>query len=162
VGWRQLRTAPLDQDGRFEFTVRPSTTGATRFRVRKLPGGASAGSASASLPLKVYRTVISGVRIAGPGLNGEYLELRNTGTTDVNLATWSVHHARLGWTVRLRPYALRAGQSVRVYSGLGATRSGRLFLNRRISVWRSSHTGDLIQVRDGSGLVAAAIRYHRG
>jgi glucose/arabinose dehydrogenase len=159
TGWRQLRTAPLDQDGRFEFTVKPSTTGATSFRVRKLPGGASAGSASPSLGLKVYRTVISGIRIVGPGLNGEYLELRNTGTTDVNLATWTVRHARLGWSLRLRPYPLRAGQSVRVYSGLGATGSGRLFLNRRMPVWRSSRTGDLIQVRDGAGLVAAAIRY---
>jgi hypothetical protein len=64
--------------------------------------------------------------------------------------------------VPLRPYTLRAGQSVRVYSGLGATRSGRLFLNRRISVWDSSRTGDLIQVRDGAGMVAAAIYYRRG
>jgi hypothetical protein len=162
TGWRQLRTAPLDQAGGFEFTVKPSATGATSFRVRKLAGSASDGSASATLPLKVYRTVIAGVRVAGPGLNGEYLDLRNTGTTDVNLATWAVHHGRLGWTVRLRPYTLRAGQSVHVYSGLGASRSGRLFLNRRISVWRSSRTGDPIQVVDGGGLVAAAIRYRRG
>ena len=162
TGWRQLRTTPLDQTGRFEFTVKPSATGPTSFRVRKLPGSASAGSASTSLSLKVYRTVIASVRVAGPGLNGEYLDLRNTGTTDVNLATWAVHHGRLGWTVPLRPYTLRAGQSVRVYSGLGATRSGRLFLNRRISVWGSSRTGDLIQVRDGAGMVAAAICYRRG
>ncbi|HVD15265.1 MAG TPA: PQQ-dependent sugar dehydrogenase [Actinomycetota bacterium] len=160
-GWRQLATGPLDQAGRFDLYAIPTATGATGLRVRKLAGDASGESVSATLGLKVYRTVIAGIRIVGPGLNGEYLELRNTGTTDVNLGTWTVTHQRLGWTVPLRPYTLRAGQSVRVYSGLGATRSGRLFLNRRMSVWRSSRTGDLIQVRDGSGLVAAAIRYQK-
>jgi hypothetical protein len=61
----------------------------------------------------------------------------------------------------LGPYLLRAGQRVRIYSGSGRSGAGRLYLNRRISVWRSSRTGDLIQVRDGAGLVAAAIRYRK-
>jgi len=159
--WRQLRTTQLDQAGAFAFTVTPSATGSIGFRVRKLPGNASAGGTSASLTLKVYRTVIAGVRIVGPGLNGEYLELRNTGTTDVNLGTWTVHHTRLGWTLHLRPYVLRAGARVRVYSGGGVSGNGRLFLNRRISVWRSSRGGDLIQVKDGYRQVAAVYRYTR-
>src|SRR6266508_887397 len=159
--WRQLRTTRLDQAGAFAFTVTPSATGSIGFRVRKLPGNASAGGNGASLTLKVYRTVIAGIRIVGPGLNGEYLELRNTGTTDVNLGTWTVHHSRLGWTLHLRPYVLRAGARVRVYSGGGVSGNGRLFLNRRISVWRSSRGGDLIQIKDGYRQVAAVYRYTR-
>jgi glucose/arabinose dehydrogenase len=160
-GWRQLRSATLDQVSTFTFTVTPSGTGTQRFRVRKPAGDASAGGTSPAVTLKVYRTVIAAVRIAGPGLNGEYLELRNSGSTEVNLATWTVHHARLGWTLRLRPYALRAGQRVRVYSGPGASGNGRLFLGRRVPVWRSSRTGDLVQVLDGYRQVAAATRYQR-
>jgi len=160
-GWRQLRTTRLDQASGFAFAVTPSSTGSTRFRVRKLSGDASADGTSAAMTLKVYRTVIAAIRIVRPGLNGEYLELRNTGASDVNLATWTVHHTRLGWTLRLRPYTLRAGARVRIYSGNGSSGNGRLFLNRRISVWRSSHSGDVVQVLDGYRQLAAAARYLR-
>jgi hypothetical protein len=160
-GRRQLRTTWLDQASAFAFTVTPSSTGSSRFRVRKLPGDVSADGTSAALTLKVYRTVIGAIRIVGPGLDGEYLELRNAGSTDVNLSTWTVHHTRLGWTIRLRLYLLRAGTRVRIYSGDGASGSGRLFLNRRISVWRSSRTGDVVQVDDGYRQVAAVARYQR-
>ena len=161
AGWQRLGTAVLGQDGGFHLGVTPTTTGLLGLRVRKLAGDASAEGTSATMTLKVYRTVIAGVRIVGPGLDGEYLELRNAGTTDVNLGTWTVHHARLGWTLRLRPYLLRAGQRVRVYSGDGVSGAGRLYLNRRVSVWRSSRTGDLIQVKDGYGQVAAIARFQR-
>jgi len=159
AGWERLGSGVLGQDGSFHLGVTSTTTGLVSLRVRKLAGDASDEGTSASLALKVYQVVVGGIRIVGPGLNGEYLELRNAGTTDVNLGTWTVHHARLGWTLHLRPYTLRAGARVRIYSGNGASGAGRLFLNRRVSVWRSSRTGDVIQVLDGYRQVAAVARY---
>lgn len=161
AGWEQLRTGMLDGASAFHLDVMPTTTGLIRLRVRKLAGAASAEGTSASLSLKVYRVVVGGICIAGPGLNGEYLELRNVGTTDVNIGTWTISHARLGWTLHLRPYLLRAGQRVRIYSGSGISGQGRLFLFRRISVWRSSRNGDLIVVGDGYGQAAAIARFQR-
>jgi hypothetical protein len=54
----------------------------------------AADGTSAALTLKVYRTVIGAIRIVGPGLDGEYLELRNLGSTDVNLWTWTLRRGR--------------------------------------------------------------------
>jgi hypothetical protein len=160
-GWEQRGSGMLDRAGAFHLDVAPTATGMAKLRVRKLGGTASAEGTSASLSLKVYRVVVGGIRIVGPGLNGEYLELRNVGTTDVNIGTWTISHARLGWTLHLRPYLLRAGQRVRIYSGSGVSGQGRLFLGRRISVWRSSRSGDLIVVGDGYGQAAAIARFQR-
>jgi len=70
-------------------------------------------------------------------LNGEWVEIRNTGDQDMNMTGWKLHDE--SGHVFSFPYGfvLKAGQSVKIYTGSGENTASELYWGRNKSVWNN-------------------------
>ena len=140
-GWQWVANAPLSSYGYFKTAGRTTATGRFRYRA-SVPGGLDhVRGDSAAATHVAYR-----VRVVGVAPAREYVTLRNTGVTAVNL---------LGWTLgtpddsryKIPAYALAAGATVRIYTGRGTNRTGALYLNRSAGIWPAHGTAYLYDRR---------------
>lgn len=105
--------------------------------------GAMALPASAADPLPLQRSVqISDVQYNSPGwedrsnrsLNGEWVEITNTGRLAVNLSGWTLSDED-GDTYTFRHFRLDGGSTVRVHTGIGSDSETDLYQDRLDYVW---------------------------
>jgi competence protein ComEC len=90
----------------------------------------------------VYRAAITGVHANAGGndrrnLNGEYALVRDTGAAAVNLAGWRLDAGDRSQRFSLASYHLKKGATVRIHTGRGTTRAGRLFLGSGRPIWNN-------------------------
>ncbi len=116
----------------------------------------------------IVRVEICSVNFDAPGndnynLNGEWVEICNTGNQDVNMTGWRLYDTAfiLGTApdhVFYFPlgFILRAGQSVIVYSGSGVNTSSSLYWGRKEgddygegAIWNNE--GDCVYLEDNKG-----------
>ena len=85
-------------------------------------------------------------------LNEEWVEITNKGSSDVNLAGWTLNDAQ-NHIYTFPDFVLAAGAKVVVRTGVGDDSAGDLFWSRSSSIWNNS--GDLAQLKDLVGSVVS-------
>jgi micrococcal nuclease len=105
--------------------------------------------------------VVTNVHADAPGddhenLNEEYVVLKNTGDTTVDLNGWTVSdeadHAYIFSDVQLEP-----GETVTLYTGSGTDGSNEVYWGAGSAVWNNG--GDTVIVRNASGTVVDEYSY---
>ena len=81
-------------------------------------------------------------------LDDEWVEITNKGSSDVNLAGWTLSDAQ-NHTYTFPDFALAAGAKVVVHTGEGDDDTENLFWDRSTSIWNNS--GDLAVLLDPEG-----------
>ena len=159
-GWRTVQSTVVQDSRSFSFAVQAGAPGTLRYRAVFLGDDAYEPSVSAASRLTVYRAKIVRVQADPPGadgrrLNGEYVVLANKGLTPIRLSGWSVAVGRR--QAVLRGGTLQPGERVRVHTGSGRNRPGRLYLDRSGPLWpNASRTARLV---DPSGFLADDLPY---
>lgn len=161
TGWRKVDTGTTDANGRFRLAA-PAPVGRSRYRVHVPATTAFAAETSAAVESLGERVRIARVRADAAGddrrnLNGEFIVLRNTGKTAIQLRGWSVRSASLRKAFVLPGYRLPPGGKVVIHSGRGRAGNGHAYLKARREVWRNSR--DTAVVRHPSGPVAARVSW---
>ncbi len=87
---------------------------------------------------------------------GEYAEIRNDGTSDATLTSWTLRDTN-GATYTFPTFTLGPGATVRVHTGSGANSAADLFWGRGLAVWNND--GDTATLRDSQGMTAATFTY---
>ena len=82
-------------------------------------------------------------------LNAEWFTVRNTGTSRVNLAGWTVRDASTHVYHFVGTFYLAAGASVRVHTGKGTNTATNRYWGLGSYVW--NNTGDKATLRNASG-----------
>jgi hypothetical protein len=160
-GWRRVATAAADATGKFTLHAK-APVGTSRYRVRAVETTTLAAEDSAAVSVTGERTTIPAARPDAPGddarnLNGEFIVLRNTGTTPLQLRGWTVRSASTRTTFALPRYRLPAGAKVKIHSGRGRTSRGHVYLGSRQEVWHNRR--DTGVVLHPTGAVAARISW---
>ena len=99
---------------------------------------------------------ISAVRFDAPGddtknLNGEWVQLTNTGEEAVLLTSWTLADRSGTEPYRFPAFLLMPKRSVTVYTGHGMLNDTALFMGRKEPLWGNS--GDRAILKDGSGKI---------
>lgn len=161
TGWRQVDTGATDSNGQFRLAA-PAPVGRSRYRVHVPTTTAYAAETSTAVSSVGERVRIARVRADAPGddrrnLNGEFIVLRNTGKTAIQLRGWSVRSASTRKTFVLSGYRLPPGAKVVIHSGRGRAGNGHAYVKSRREVWRNSR--DTGVVRHPAGPVAARVSW---
>jgi hypothetical protein len=102
-----------------------------------------AQAASAIQIYKIYYDSPGPDRGGNASLNGEYIELRNTGRTALELRGYRLKDAAAHWYT-FPSYRIGAGKTVRVHTGKGTKSAGNLYQGRSWYVWNNDKdTGTL-------------------
>ena len=136
--------------GGYTFVLPTATSGRAVYSVRASgPGVLTTDGARRAL--SVYRTKVRAVSPSG----AEFVSVKNTGKVAVQLAGWKLKD-QSGTTLRLPRRTLKAGATVRVYTGSGVNTARRLFLGKPGDVW-GAH--DRVRLIDRNAAVVARLRY---
>ncbi len=85
-------------------------------------------------------------------LNDEWVEISNSGSSDVDLTGWTLEDAQ-NHTYTFSDFSLKAGAKVMIRTGVGDDTSEDLFWNRNTSIWNNA--GDLATLMDASGNIVS-------
>ena len=85
-------------------------------------------------------------------LDDEWVEVTNKGTSDMNMAGWTLTDAQ-NHTYTFPDFVLAAGGKVVVRTGEGDDSAENLFWNRSTSIWNNG--GDLAVLKDPEGNIVS-------
>lgn len=85
-------------------------------------------------------------------LDDEWVEITNKGSSEVNLAGWTLTDAQ-NHTYTFPDFILAAGAKVVVRTGEGDDNAENLFWNRSTSIWNNG--GDLAVLKDSEGNIVS-------
>ena len=85
-------------------------------------------------------------------LDDEWVEVTNLGTSDMNMAGWTLTDAQ-NHTYTFPDFVLAAGAKVTVRTGEGDDSAENLFWNRSTSIWNNG--GDLALLKDPEGNIVS-------
>lgn len=85
-------------------------------------------------------------------LDDEWVEVTNKGTSDMNMAGWTLTDAQ-NHTYTFSDFVLAAGAKVVVRTGEGDDSAENLFWNRSTSIWNNG--GDLAVLKDPEGNIVS-------
>ncbi len=137
--WKTVTTGTVLPGGSYSLSTTPRSSGDLVYRVRHGGDALRVPGYSRPMTLRVYSAAITRVVPSTPqrelnDLNSEYVIVKNTGRVPVSLAGWFIEANLADWS-SLPTADLAPGQSVRVHSGAGRSRSGHVYLNRRVPMW---------------------------
>lgn len=81
-------------------------------------------------------------------INGEYIRIKNTGTTRRSLTGWTVRDAS-GHVYRFGTFSLAPGGYVTLYSGKGTNTATKRYWGSRYYIWNNS--GDKAVLKNAAG-----------
>jgi hypothetical protein len=156
-GWREVAIGVTGKAGRYRLTV-PARVGRSNYRVYVPETITLSTQTSARVTSVGERAKIVRARPDAPGddsrnLNGEFIVLRNTGKTPIQLRGWTVRSASTKKKFALPSYRLPAGARVKIHSGKGRSGKGHVYLDAGREVWRNHR--DTAVVRHSTGPVAS-------
>jgi P pilus assembly chaperone PapD len=160
--WRTVQAKPLPATGRYRFALRPRATGTSWWRIHKASDANHIGASSRTFRLVVYRAAITGIHADAAGddrrnLNGEYVLVRNTGASAINLAGWKLDAGDRSQRFSLASYVLKKGATIRIHTGRGTTRAGHLYLGSGRPIWNND--GDSAALIDHHNVTMSRYRY---
>jgi lamin tail-like protein len=145
---------------------RPLRIAATLLASAALLGGTAAvpASAAAHPHYDHSRVTIGKVRYNSPGydtrsnrsLNGEWVQVRNTGRRAVDLQGWTLGN-QSGQRYRFHHLWLRGHDSVIVHTGYGRDTRHDVYQDRPVHVWNNHH--DTATLRDRRGYQVDSITW---
>lgn len=152
-----------DTNGNFTTTyTAPSVTSPTAFTITATASktGYIDGSGTDQIIVNpsggtVPNVVISSARFDALGtdskynINGEYVKIRNKGTTVQSLTGWKLLNKTNDVLYTIPTFTLKAGYTVTVYSGTGTNSAMRLYMGYNRHVWANS--GECARLKDNSG-----------
>ncbi|MGW5609536.1 lamin tail domain-containing protein [Streptomyces sp. NPDC003753] len=115
-------------------TVLPVLVAAGCAAVVAVPSQAQA--ASAIQIYKIYYDSPGADRGGNTSLNAEYVEVKNTGRSAIDLRGYKVKDASNHWYT-FPAYKIGAGKTVKVHTGKGTTSAGNLYQGRSWYVWNN-------------------------
>jgi len=89
-------------------------------------------------------------------LNGEWVEIKNTGLKALNLKNWIFKDSGTN-IYKFDNYLLESGKTVFLYSGPGTDTAGKLYWNSSSPIWNNEH--DTLYIRDNDGLLVYLFNY---
>ena len=92
-------------------------------------------------------------------LNGEWIQLVNTTTTNKSLKNWTIRDSA-GTIYRFSAYTLRGGKTVKIHTGPGSNSSSDRYWGRSAYVW--GHGKDSAKLRNASGATMDTCSYSGG
>ena len=92
-------------------------------------------------------------------LNGEWIRLVNTTTTNKSLKNWTIRDSS-GTIYRFGAYTLRGGKAVKIHTGPGSNSSSDRYWGRSAYVWGNSK--DSAKLRNASGATMDTCSYSGG
>ena len=159
--WVDVADAVTNRRGDYatRFEVRHSDLREYRVAVAKAPAFLARRQAAGSL--RGYAVSIVGLDPDGGTAHsdgsGEWIDLRNRGTAPIGLGGWQLRSE--DWSPYLPQFRLEAGTTVRVFTGPGNDRPGRIYLDFRHQLWpRGGGTAVLL---DRAGNKADSFSYGR-
>jgi hypothetical protein len=122
-------------------------------------------SAPADGGTRLYSSVVpEGLNIAhieydppGPDLEGEYVLIRNTSDTAIDMTGWSLHDDGLNHVFTFPSFALAANSEVKVWSKSGKNDAQNLYWQNKAPVWNNS--GDTGTLRLPTGETVSSYTY---
>ena len=116
-------------------------------------------SASATGSVQIYKIYFnspgSDTR-SNSSLNAEYVVIKNKGTSNRSLGSWTVRDAA-GHVYRFGTFTLRAGYSVTLHTGKGTNNSTHRYWGQSNYIW--NNTGDTAYLKNSSGTTQDYCRY---
>jgi len=89
-------------------------------------------------------------------LNGEYITIKNTGTSSLNLERWTVKDSGTN-IYEFCKFTLEPGSTVYLFSGNGKDTDGKFYWGSSKPVWNNDH--DTLYLRDKAGLLIEICSY---
>ncbi len=89
-------------------------------------------------------------------LNGEYVTIKNMGTSSLNLEKWTVKDSGTN-IYEFCKYALEPGSAIYLFSGSGKDVDGKLYWGSSKPIWNNDH--DTLYLRDKAGLLVEIYNY---
>jgi len=113
----------------------------------------------ASAKVRIYRIYFNSPgsdNRSNTSINGEWIELKNLGTTTQNLYGWKIRDAA-NHTYTFGTYYLKAGYRVHVHTGKGTNSGSHRFWGYGIYVW--NNTGDKATLSNKAGTTIDTCSY---
>lgn len=157
--WVDLATREVSQST-FSFTVREPNSGVFRYRVVSPGDDAHTSATGPSHTLTVYEAKIVRVVADAPGndndnLNGEYVIVKNTGTTVVRLGGWDIASGRK--SSALPAGRIQPGARVKIHSGKGDNTARHRYLGRRSQLLRNA--GGTVRLYNANDVLVSRLAY---
>lgn len=89
-------------------------------------------------------------------LNGEWVEIKNTGLKTLNLKDWTLKDSGTN-IYKFGSCKLEPGKTVYLYTGKGTDTYSKLYWDSSLPVWNNDH--DTLYIRDNSGLLVCLFNY---
>ncbi|NJP99333.1 lamin tail domain-containing protein [Streptomyces zingiberis] len=122
-----------------------------------IPGQAQA--AGAIQLYKIYYDSPGSDRGGNTSLNAEYVQLRNTSRSAVQLKGFTIRD-NAGYTYTFPSYKISAGKTVKVHTGKGTKSAGHVYWGRGWYVW--NNTGDKARLYNAGGSQVDTCSYSSG
>lgn len=112
---------------------------------------------SMAQPNATYSVAITATQFDAPGddrknLNGEWVEIANSGNSPVDMANWILDSS--GERVYTFPeFSLASGASAKVFTGKGVDSASELYIGMRSPVWNNK--GDTATLKDATGHIVS-------
>jgi micrococcal nuclease len=89
-------------------------------------------------------------------LNGEWVEIKNTGIKSLNLNNWTLKDSGTN-IYNFDNCLIEPGKTIFLYSGPGVDTADRLYWNSNMPIWNNEH--DTLYIRDSDGLLVFVFNY---
>lgn len=129
-----------DAPSSYAFELPTATTSKHAYRV----AATSSDTSTAATPGFVVTVVAAAIRRVQP-TGDEFVVLKNTGTTKIDLRRW--HLGTKAGALLMPKRIIKPGATLRIYTGSGDTTSSRLYLGLTNNLWHKSGTA-LLTTRD--------------
>lgn len=137
--------------------------GAARVRrVRVYDAGRGADGAAAAPTAagqSVATVAIAHIEYDPPGrdVDGEFVLLRNTTVSSVDLTGWRLHDSKANHVFVFPSFALAPGAEVKIWTKAGPNDDANLFWGERGAIWNND--GDAGTLKDAAGAVVSSFAY---
>lgn len=139
----------------YSFSVKPTTSAATSYRVRKAADATRGliGFTSNTLVVNTYAASITSIHKTGD----EYVTVKNTGTMALNLSGWKLSESIGRRSFTLPSFTVAPGTSIRIHTKTGTKTATNLYLGSTTALWRDAHDG--AQLSDTRGFLISTRSY---
>jgi endonuclease/exonuclease/phosphatase family metal-dependent hydrolase len=156
--WATITSSTAASTGSYAWTVPNSATTAARVRVSDAANSAISDTSNATftittVPTGTGKVFVNEVLVNEPGsdVNGEFVELANTGTAAVDISGWTVSDAAAVRHTFPSGSSLAAGSAVVIFGGASAIPAGINAVAASTGTLGLSNSGDTVTVKNAAG-----------
>lgn len=141
------------------FSVVASAVVAAAVAVLLLPTASAAAAPTVQFSRAYYDSPGTDTR-SNASLNAEYVALRNTSRTTVNLSQWTVRDKASHVFTFTTAFSLKPGATVYLHTGSGTNTTVHRYWGSKAYIW--NNTGDAAYLRNAKGVQIDSCSWGRG